>query len=114
MPESELPMALWVLVGVNLFLLLLVWIGQMRTGGRLRRIEIQLAKSGGGLSSSEKADAKQTADEKEQYLIFQEFLDEDPSRAELPKKEQFAAFRKWRREKGLNWSSEGRGEEKPT
>jgi cytoskeletal protein RodZ len=41
--------------------------------------------------------------ETEQGRHFAEFLNEDPSRMELPKKEQFAAFRSWRAAKGLNW-----------
>lgn len=36
---------------------------------------------------------------------FEEFLSEDPARRALPKKEQFKAYRKWRAEKGLNWSA---------
>ena len=36
---------------------------------------------------------------------FEAFLEEDPSRRSLPKNEQFTAFRKWRKEKGLSWSS---------
>ena len=35
--------------------------------------------------------------------LFAEFLREDPSREQMPKSEQSAAYRKWRREKGLNW-----------
>ena len=35
---------------------------------------------------------------------FEEFLKEDPTRLMLSKSEQAAAFRKWRSEKGLNWS----------
>ncbi len=35
---------------------------------------------------------------------FEEFLNEDPSRRELSKGEQFSAFRKWRQERGMNWS----------
>jgi hypothetical protein len=34
---------------------------------------------------------------------FEEFLNEDPSRRSLGKKEQFAAYRDWRSQKGLNW-----------
>lgn len=36
---------------------------------------------------------------------FGEFLAEDPSRRDLSKKEQSAAFRRWRAEKGMNWQS---------
>jgi hypothetical protein len=34
---------------------------------------------------------------------FEEFLNEDPTRQSLSKKEQFAAYRDWRSQKGLNW-----------
>ncbi len=34
---------------------------------------------------------------------FEEFLNEDPTRRSLSKKEQFAAYRDWRSQKGLNW-----------
>lgn len=34
---------------------------------------------------------------------FEEFLNEDPSRRSLGKKEQFAAYRNWRSQRGLNW-----------
>lgn len=108
-PETVIPMSLWILLGTTLFFVLLVWIGQLRLGKRLSRIEHKIARPGGGRSDSGLAEAERKADEKEQYLIFQEFLDEDPSRADLPKKEQFAAFRKWRNEKGLNWSNGGGG-----
>ncbi|MCE2961512.1 MAG: hypothetical protein ACK46A_08340 [Akkermansiaceae bacterium] len=34
---------------------------------------------------------------------FEEFLNEDPTRRTMSKKEQFAAYRDWRSSKGLNW-----------
>ncbi len=34
---------------------------------------------------------------------FEEFLNEDPARRSLSKKEQFAAYRNWRSQMGLNW-----------
>jgi hypothetical protein len=34
---------------------------------------------------------------------FEIFLEENPARRNLPKNEQFTAFRRWRAEKGLNW-----------
>lgn len=34
---------------------------------------------------------------------FEEFLNEDPARLTMSKKEQFAAYRDWRSAKGLNW-----------
>lgn len=36
---------------------------------------------------------------------FEEFLHEDPERRLLSKKEQSSAYRKWRQEKGMNWSN---------
>ncbi len=36
---------------------------------------------------------------------YEEFLKEDPSRSSLSKKEKFIAYRKWRKQKGLNWNS---------
>jgi len=36
---------------------------------------------------------------------FEEFLGEDPARKLLSKSEQFAEYRRWRQEKGLNWSN---------
>ena len=35
---------------------------------------------------------------------FETFLNENPSRRNLSKGEQFAAYRQWRQECGLNWS----------
>ena len=43
----------------------------------------------------------------EQKQLFRLFLEENPARRELSKKEQFAAFRRWREEKGLNWKNPG-------
>lgn len=34
---------------------------------------------------------------------FLSFLSEEPGRRKLPKREQFAAYRKWRKDKGLSW-----------
>lgn len=36
---------------------------------------------------------------------FVKFMAERPELAELSKSEQFAAFRKWRKDQGLNWES---------
>ncbi|MEP4079132.1 hypothetical protein [Haloferula sp.] len=107
MPEMELPTALWVLLGANLFFLLLVWIGQLRAGARLRRIEYRLSENTGHSGAEEASLGERKSENQEQKRQYQEFLAEDPSRKELAKKEQFAAFRKWRSEKGLNWGADG-------
>ena len=36
---------------------------------------------------------------------FEMFLEEDAARLTMAKSEQFKAYRKWRQEKGMNWSN---------
>ncbi len=36
---------------------------------------------------------------------FEAFLEEDMARLKMTKSEQFKAYRKWRQEKGMNWSN---------
>lgn len=36
---------------------------------------------------------------------FERFLNEDPARKLLTKKEQSTAFRKWRQQQGMNWTN---------
>ena len=48
--------------------------------------------------------------QKEDFLVF---LSEDSQRRQLPKREQFAAFRAWRKEKGLNWPRASENEPPP-
>lgn len=38
---------------------------------------------------------------------FEAFLEEDPAREQMSKSEQFAAYRQWRHEKGMNWGGSG-------
>ena len=103
LPE-DLPVALWILLGAIAFLQILVWIGQLRLRARLSRIECRLtAAAAPSVEDPAESLREQKAGTQEQKRQFKLFLEEDPSRAELPKKEQFAAFRKWRSEQGLNW-----------
>lgn len=108
MIETELPTALWILLGVNLLLTLLTWVSQLRAGGRLRRLEARLSGGAAAQAPAEETGAVSTPSDGADggSRLFDQFLAEDASRVELPKKEQFAAFRKWRNEKGLNWSSD--------
>lgn len=93
-----IPILTYTTVGLLILLLFLVW----RLVVRLGRIERTLA----GLSSH----AEQTSDappsvESQPGGAFEAFLLEDPERRKLPKGEQFATYRRWRQEKGLNWSN---------
>lgn len=59
-----------------------------------------------GSHREESTESQEESDERgsaEQGRQFAEFLNEDPARMELTKKEQFEAFRRWRSQKGLNW-----------
>lgn len=71
--------------------------------GRVTRIESRMAnlgrdETGGPVSSSSVA----RGDEAEGP--YEQFLAEDPRRLAMSKSEQFAAYREWRKERGLNWS----------
>jgi len=68
---------------------------------RLRRIELLLEERGARAApKASAAGAGVSAPRGE----FEAFLTEDPARQMLPKGEQFKAYRRWRQEKGLNWS----------
>lgn len=80
-----------------LFILLMVALGIRRTLAQVQfRLHQQTDLKEGAANAAE-SEAKESA--------FQAFLDEDPQRLGLSKSEQFAAFREWRRQKGMNWSN---------
>lgn len=103
-----LPATLWVVLGSIGLLQVLLLVGQVRQGRRLRQLESSQPKPDPeplpDLPQMEALEARQ-AEVHESKRHFQEFLDEDPARKEMSKKEQFAEFRKWRAENGLNWVS---------
>ncbi len=66
---------------------------------RLGRLQKQL-----GSSQVAHRESHQPVQEVGSGSAFDEFLNEDPKRQTLTKSEQFAEFRKWRKEKGMNWS----------
>jgi hypothetical protein len=98
----ENPLFIPVLLGALVVLQLFVIVLLVRISGRVSRLSRMpaplVASTGRDL-----ADRKESnADQKKWFALF---LAEDPERARLPKKEQFAAFRRWREEKGMNWKS---------
>ncbi|GAA5483028.1 hypothetical protein [Haloferula sargassicola] len=98
---SDFPSALWILLGLIVFLQIVGILQRLALGSRLKRLQRQL----GSRRSESKTDAATPAAAgTEQAGLFEEYLDEDPQRKLLSKKEQFDGFRKWRSEKGLNWS----------
>ena len=95
-PDALNLMILLVAALVLLGWLLVLVLGVSR---RLARLERRLAVDVG---HQEAGDA--VAVESPAGGAFEAFLDEDPARRELPKGEQFAAYRRWRHERGMNWS----------
>jgi hypothetical protein len=101
MPEGAPPTNLILLstaVGLLVLLLLVSW-GIAR---RLARIDLKLADLSVRMDGESSAP---TVSETSPGGAFESFLSEDASRRSLPKAEQFAAYRRWRQEKGLNWSN---------
>lgn len=84
-------------VGLLFFLLLAVF----GLRGQLGRVERLLAAK----KSAAPAPVTPPEPEFEQGGPFEDFLNADPARKLLSKKEQSAAYRKWRRENGMNWSN---------
>jgi hypothetical protein len=99
---ADLPQALWILLGVIVFFQVIGFFHRFVLDARLRWIQRELRRRTQSRSLDPELLEKK-AETKEQKALFQEYLDEDPARRDLPKKEQFDGFRKWRDEKGLNW-----------
>jgi hypothetical protein len=101
MPELEANSVLMLLVTcVALLVLALALI--FRISARVHRIESLLGQQSG---RSEPAESSPSISETSPGGAFEMFLSEDPSRRTLTKGEQFSAYRKWRQEKGMNWSN---------
>lgn len=96
----ESPYFIPALIGAVLvfqFILLLLVLG---LSGKIKRLSRSLSRQEPQIASELAEKKEATADQKKWFEVF---LEEDPARRELPKKEQFAAFRRWREEHGLNW-----------
>ena len=87
---------LYTALGLQVLLLLIAW----KISRRISRIERRLAQAQAQPNDSTPPYAAETSP----GGAFESFLNEDPARRNLPKCEQFAAYRKWRQERGLNWS----------
>lgn len=101
MPDSAVPIPIFLLVvcvGMLVVLLLLV----LRISWRLSRLEKL-----GVYSPSQAEPAAQAPTQAETSLggAFEAFLAQDPSRRDLPKGEQFSAYRRWRQDNGMNWTT---------
>lgn len=102
--EIQLPFTITVLCYIGVIALIAILILLFRINGRLAALSYKLSKSSRSSKLAE-PDAETQDVEVPSGTHFEEFLNEDPQRRTLAKKEQFKAYRKWRTEKGLNWST---------
>ena len=105
MPEAAAPILVILLtacVGMLVVVLLLV----LRISWRLSRLEKLGGHSPSRLESTAEAP---TQAETSPGGAFEAFLAQDPSRRDLPKGEQFSAYRRWRQDNGMNWSNQPDG-----
>jgi len=90
----------WLLIGINSgALLALFWI--------LSKMAVKLdhlAALSGGLQSPSGEESGGSPVEVAAGGAFEAFLNEDSTRRSMAKSDQFAAYRQWRKEKGMNWS----------
>ncbi|MEI6605296.1 MAG: hypothetical protein WCP35_08300 [Verrucomicrobiota bacterium] len=106
MSETEILVGL-ILLAVCAGCLLLVLVAVVSNGHSLRRIERSLKTSDvttKSVKSAKYAAAAAVGRSGAARGDFETFLGEDPARLLLPKSEQFKGYRRWRQDKGLNWS----------
>lgn len=78
-------------------LLVLIFATLIRIASKLSAMERQLA------DSTPSCPEKESAPETSHDGAFGKFLGDHPELLAMKKSEQFAAFRAWRKEQGLNW-----------
>jgi hypothetical protein len=100
--ETQFPLAITILCYCGVFLLILILFVLLRINSRIAAFSAKLNRSSRSTKLAE-PDAEPQSAEVELGTPFNEFLNEDSQRRSLSKKEQFKAYRKWRKEKGLNW-----------
>ena len=88
--------------GLFALVLLLVLVLVLRISWRLARIEYLATRQ---QSQSEATEPTPSKAETSPGGAFEAFLEEDPGRRDLTKGEQFSSYRRWRQERGLNWSN---------
>ena len=100
----EFPLPITILAYTATAFLLIIIALLSRLGGKIDALNERLNRSSRS-AKLEDTSAAPNVVEAAAGTHFEEFLNEDPERRSLTKKEQFKAYRKWRTEKGLNWSA---------
>ena len=105
--ETQFPLAITILAYVATGALILIFFILLSIQSRLTTIAAKLSSKSSSSAtrkvSSEESDEPEMA-EPEPGSPFDNFLKEDPQRRSLTKKEQSKAYRRWRADRGLNWS----------
>lgn len=106
MPTSDISSGVWLGLAVTALLFLLLIMGLLFIAvGRLGAIQA-LLRSGASSDSTAKSEAESRSGKKSRPDgVFERFLRENPELQGLRKSEQFSAYRRWRKEQGLNWES---------
>jgi len=108
----EFSLAITILLSATVFLLALILIIIFRINKRIAFLlhqYINISRSTESLAQAAESPKIPSANQLHSEIevpsgtFFEKFLNEDPTRRSLPKKEKFKAYRSWRREKGLNW-----------
>ena len=101
--ETAFPFAITLLCYLATGLLFLIFLLLLIINSKLSNLSTKLTRNTRS-TKVEDAAAPPTPVSVASGTHFEEFLNEDPERRKLAKKEQFNAYRKWRAERGLNWS----------
>lgn len=100
--DSSLMTLLTILLPLLLLLVFVVFLVVIRISSRLRRIEQLMRESPNNGSEPVMSKREPVKTENSEY---EEFLREDGRRRLLSKREQSAAFREWRRQRGKTWNA---------
>lgn len=98
-----LPLTLPVLAYICVILLLAIFLLILRINLKLSSFPNKDSQPAATDASSTGSDESTCKVDDSPQSPFEEFLNEDPNRRLLGKKEQSTAYRNWRSQKGLNW-----------
>jgi hypothetical protein len=102
--EIETSLLLPIVAGTLILLLFAMLLVMLRIGSRVKWIEARIRESQRPVDSLVIEPKKEKL--KSEQSEFDEFIREDGSRLTLTKREQSAAFREWRRQRGVTWGTD--------
>lgn len=102
--DSSIASLVVILLPLVLLICFITLVLVLRMSSRLRRLEALLA--GQQMQERETAIPKRSESQKKEESDFDKFIAEDGTRRLLSKREQAAAFREWRRQRGITWGAD--------